>query len=315
MTFLTPLAALVALAAVLPALAFVAGGRRLAQVRAAVGLPRRPVERPLAVVAACAVVVLLGVAAAQPAWKSTSRQKVRTDAQALFVVDISQSMAASNGPRGRTRLQRAVAVAERMRRAIPQVASGVATLTDRILPDLLPVPDAAAFDATLERSLAIEEPPPQSTDVRATSFGALAGIPARGYFAPGTKTKLVVLLSDGESAPYDASAVRRAFAAANVRFVSVHIWNADEHIYDNGRPDTAYRPDPRSAELLRELGSSFGESDVAAAAGALRADAGSGPTKTTGRAEAIHPLGPWVALAALLPLALVFRRRGVLLPA
>src|SRR5207248_3090766 len=125
-----------------------------------------------------------------------------------------------------------------------------------------------------------------------------------------------VVLTDGESAPYDASAVQRAFANANVRLAGVRFWNADEKIFDaGGHIDTAYRPDPRGAELLRELGgSTFDESDLGGAASALRADAGSGPTKTTGRAEAIHPLGPWVALVALLPLALVFRRRGQLLP-
>jgi von Willebrand factor type A domain len=317
MTFLTPLAALVALAAVAPALAFLLGGRRLAQVRTAVGLRARPLESPVTAAAAYAVVVILGVAAAQPAWKSESRQRVRTDVQALFVVDISQSMAASGRATGPTRLRRAIGAAEQLRRAIPQVACGVATLTDRVLPDLLPVADAAAFDATLTRSVAIEEPPPQSTDVRATSFGALATIPARDYFPPETSRKLVVLLTDGESAPYDAGEVRRAFANANVDVVGVRFWSADEQIFDaRGRIDTAYRPDPRGAELLRALGgATFDEGELGAASQTLRKDAGSGPTKTTGRAEAIHPLGPWVALVALLPLALVFRRRGLLLPA
>ena len=79
-------------------------------------------------------------------------------------------MAAAPGPRSRTRLDRATAAAERLRAAIPEVPSGIATLTDRVLPDLLPVGDAGAFDATLRRAVAIEEPPPRALSLRATTF-------------------------------------------------------------------------------------------------------------------------------------------------
>lgn len=321
MVLLTPLAGLVVLAAAAPALAFVAAGRRLARARAAVGLRARPLESPASVAAACAVVVLLGLAAAQPAWTRATKQRVRTDVQALFVVDISQSMAAARGPQSRTRLARATAAAERLRRSIPEVASGVATLTDRVLPDLLPVADLASFDATLERSIAIEEPPPQSTDVRATSFGALAAVPGHGYFEPSVPKRIVVLLTDGESAPYDPQAVGRALTGSHTSFVGVRIWNVDERIFDaRGRIDTAYRPDANGRLLLRELaeathGRVVEENELGAATATLRSVAGNGPTKTTGRAETTHPLGPFVALAALLPLALVLRRRGLLVPA
>ena len=45
----------------------------------------------------------------------------------------------------------------------------------------------------------------------------------------------------------------------------------------------------------------------------IRSLAGNGPTTTTGRVETSTPLGPYVAVLALLPLALVLRRRGLLL--
>jgi len=60
-------------------------------------------------------------------------------------------------------------------------------------------------------------------------------------------------------------------------------------------------------------GSAYGESAAAAASAKLRSLAGSGPTTTTGRGETTTPLGPYVAVLALLPLALVLRRRGLLL--
>ena len=54
---------------------------------------------------------LLGVAAAQPALRSTASAHVRTDAQAFFVVDVTRSMLASGAPGGddpaRARAQRA----------------------------------------------------------------------------------------------------------------------------------------------------------------------------------------------------------------
>lgn len=300
MTFLSPLAALVALAALLPALGIVAAGRRLARVRAALGLaPGAALDRRH-VAASVAVVLLLALAAAQPAWTTNAKQRVRTDAQTLFVLDISQSMKAGSP----SRLARAKRAAETLRAAIPEVPSGVATLTDRVLPYLLPVPDQAAFDTTVSHSVLIEEPPPSQQDVRATSFGALAPIPAHGYFEPGATKRVVVLLTDGESSPFDGTAL------AKQKIVAVRFWKAGEHIAG----DPNYTPDPTSALLIRQVTPhAYDESQLSAAVSQLRTLLGSGPTKTTGRAETIHPLGPYAALLALLPLALVLRRRGMLL--
>jgi hypothetical protein len=306
---------------VLPVAAFFAGARRLERVRAGLGLPPRDAASPRALAAAAAVVLLLALAAAQPAWTHTTRQHVRTDVQALFVVDVSQSMAASANASSPTRLDRAAAAAERLRADIPQVASGVATLTDRVLPDLLPVPDAGAFDSTLARSVGIEEPPPAQTDVRATSFGALGAVATHGYFTPSATKRILVLLTDGESAPYDTQSVAAAFKRAHIELVAIRFWGAREQIFDaQGKPDTSYRPDPRGGVVLDTLaaavgGSAYAEGAAAAAGAKIHSLAGNGPTTTTGRVETITPLGPYVAVLALLPLAFVLRRRGLLLPA
>jgi hypothetical protein len=316
--FLTPLAALVALALLLPLAAFVIAERRVSTVRRLLSLepPRSGVD-VATLVALAAVIVLLALVAAQPALSRTKTQRVRTDAAALFVVDVSQSMAASSGPTGRTRLARALADAARLRRAIPGVPSGVATLTDRVLPNLLPVGDPAAFDSTLTHSLAIEEPPPKDQSVRATSFGALGEIPSAGFFDPSAKHRTVVLLTDGESAPFDASAVGRALGGnPGTKLLTVQLWRPKEAIYSPaGRVDPSYRPDPSSKDDLARLaaathGEAFTERQLGNAASSLKKTFGAGPTRAEGRTRSTHPLAPYLALLALLPLAFILRGRG-----
>src|SRR5262249_28734496 len=153
-------------------------------------------------------------AAAQPALTHESHARVRTDAEALFVIDTSRSMAASRTPTSPTRLDRAVAAAVRLRAAIPDVPSGVATVTDRVLPDLLPVPDVAGFDSVVEHAVAIESPPPRETAPRATSFGALVELASGNFFEPSAKRRLVVLLTDGESNATDPGAIAETLSPA-----------------------------------------------------------------------------------------------------
>jgi hypothetical protein len=313
--FLTPVAALVALAMLLPVAAFLVAERRVATVRRLLTLPAPRTGVDIAALAALvAVVGLLALAAAQPALSNTHSQRVRTDAEALFVVDISQSMAASAGPKGRTRLERATATARRLRAAVPSVPSGVATLTDRVLPNLLPVGDAAAFDATLRHSVAIAEPPPREQNVRATNIGALAGITSSGYFDSSAKRRAIVLLTDGESASFDANAVARALRGSPpTNLLTVRLWDGEESIYGpSGRRDPNYRPDPASKTQLASLagashGRVFGERELGSAAASLETALGNGPTKSEGRTRTTHPLAPYLAVLALVPLALIFR--------
>jgi hypothetical protein len=316
LVFLTPLAAVVAAAVLLPAAAFVFAERRVGAVRRRLMLqpPRGGID-VTALASLASVVLLLALASAQPALSVTPTQRVRTDAQVLFVLDISQSMAASAGPSGRRRLERAVARAIRLRATIPDVPSGVATLTDRVLPNLLPVPDMAAFDATVEQTVVINQPPPRELSVRATNYAALAAIPRSGYFGRSATRRVVVLLTDGESGFFDPATVARAFAVTpRADFLAVQFWRRDESIYkSSGKPDPNYRPDPAGKAQLAALaaatrGAAFGEGNVAAAAAALGSMLGSGPTRSLGRTHTTHPLAPYVALLALLPLGVVFVR-------
>jgi hypothetical protein len=308
MTFLTPLGALAALAALLPIGAWAAGRRRAEAVAGTLGLQASTRRYAWQTIAAAGAIVLLGLAAAQPALTHQPVTRVRTDAEALFVFDTSRSMAASATPTSPTRLDRAVAASERLRAAIADVPSGVATLTDRVLPDLLPVADVASFDTVAGRGVAIESPPPAASDIRATTFAALGDIASGNYFHAKATTRLVVLLTDGESNPVDTSGLADALPRARgYRFIAIRFWRDGENVYKaSGKPETAYQPDPLGRVVLADVASALGgrafeEQRLGAATSFLRQAAGTGPTtkasSATGRRT---PLAPYLAALALL---------------
>jgi hypothetical protein len=313
MTFLTPLAALVALAALLPIAAALLGRGRVGAVRRTLGL-RPPAVRSgfLAPGLAAAGIALLGVAAAQPVLQRQASDRVRKDVQALFVIDTSRSMAASATPTSPTRLDRAVEAAVRLRASIAEVPSGIATLTDRVLPDLLPVTDAASFDGVARRAVAIESPPPRNQSIRATTYAALADIASGNYFEPAATRRIVVLLTDGESSPVDGARLAGALESAKgYRFVALRVWGGNEAVYgSDGKPEAAYRPDPSGLAVLEGLaaalgGQAFPENRVDAASTTLRSLAGEGPTvRAKGVSQSRTALAPFIVAAALLLLLL-----------
>ena len=316
LTLLTPLGALVTAAVVLPLVAVLAAARRASTVRAALHLhaPRHGTDLT-ALAALVGAFVLIGLAATQPALSHDTVQRVRKDTQALFVLDTSRSMSAASGPSAPTRLARAKQAAATLRAAIPDVESGIATMTDRVLPDLFPVADLASFDGTLERSVGIEEPPPSSVSVRATTFTALEAIPGSSFFATSAKRRAIVLLTDGESNPFDPGELGRALARTDL--IVIRFWSAGESVFGpSGRPEPAYRPDPSAPATLDALaaatgGRAFAEGDLGAAKARLRGLVETGPTAAVvGRTRRETALAPFVALAALAPLVLFLRRRG-----
>jgi hypothetical protein len=312
MTFLTPLGGLIALAALIPLAGFIAGRGRVAAVRRALGLAppaRTSMGRRAAAVTAIAV---LGLAAAQPALSAVTTARTRTNVEVLFVLDTSRSMAASASADAPTRLARAEAAAARLRDEIPTVPSGIATLTDRVLPDLLPVGDLAAFDSVLTRAVAIESPPPTETlVVRVTNYAALEDIGSGDYFDPGVKRRVVVLLSDGESLAVDPGQIRSQLPPAfGFRFLAIRFWGADEGVYDaNGRREAGYHPYAPGKVLLAQLAASLGgrsyeEANLGGAADYLHQIIGTGRTVTTRREASVRTLAPFVAGFAVLLLTL-----------
>jgi hypothetical protein len=326
LTLLSPLAALVGLPALAAIAATALGLRRVRTVQRALRLPLSGTwtgRRRLACVAG--VVFATTLAAAQPALTHESQLRVRHDVQVLFVVDISRSMAASATAGAPSRLDRATAAAVRLRAAVPTLAAGVATLTDRVLPSLLPVSDQVGFDAVMTRAVAIESPPPQASAVRATSFDALSSIPGAGYFGPGTEARLVVVLTDGESAPVQTGELARAYGSSGgYHVVFVRVSRPGEAIFDaDGRRETSYRPDPASKALTSSVaaalrGNAYDERDLPTAERRLQELAGDGPsTIVAGTSSGRLPLAPYVALVAVLLVAALFlgdlqrRRPGI----
>ena len=315
--FLSPLGWLVACAAVLPVAAAAVRDRRERAVRGALGLvAARSPARFAGAAAAVLAVLLFAAATARPAVRSGSTAQLRTDTAAYVVVDISRSMLARRGPHGKTRFARALAAAHRIRGALTDVPFGVASLTNRALPHLFPTGSRDTFDAVLTRVLGIEKPPPETglgPGKVSTSYTPIAQLGAANYFPRTTRRRVVILLTDGESEPYVPGAIATQLEAEHIGLLIVRFWDGAERVYTDGKPER-YRPDPTSLSALRRLAAVtsrrpvFGERDTKRVVHAVRALIGDGPSVTVGRPRRLE-LAPYAALAAIVPIAFVLRRR------
>jgi len=317
-TFLSPLAGLVVLAALLPVAAFVAGERRVAAVRRVLRL--RPPEgrrRFVAPAAAVAVVGLLALAAAQPVRSERHTGRVRSDAEVFVVVDSSKSMLAASAPGAPTRFDRAGADAVALRRDLPELKVGLASLTDRLLPNLFPSRDVADYGATLRDAMGVDRPPPLHKGTgTTTSLQSLGALGRAGYFAPGATRRVAVVLTDGESVPPSSGRMLSQLAVGHVALVFVQVWRPRERVYTPSGPDPAYREEQNAPDALRTLGSALkapvvDERRTAAAASRVRALVGDGPRVEVPTHSTIRPLSPYVALAAIVPLGVLLRRRNL----
>jgi hypothetical protein len=319
LTLLTPVGLLLALGAV-PALAALAVGERRSRQVGAVLRLRPPGRRGLvaAVAAICVVAGLLGVAAARPVVDEAHARYLRTDAEAIVALDVSRSMLAASSATSPTRLARARQIAVALRAEIPDVPTGVASFTDRVLPNLLPTSDTAVFDATVERSVGIDRPPPGGNALTVTTFDALAAPTKDGYFTPGRKRRVLVIVTDGESVDFDVGPLRSALRdSPGLHAVLVRVGSSHEHVYGaDGLPEADYRPEDTSEEIKRFVAATgaqaFGAGDLAGAEAAVRRDAGSGPRVRVGSESTSTDVAPYLVLAAFLPLGLLIRLRNVL---
>ena len=317
LTILTPLGALLALGIVVPLVALLRTRRTAARVRDALGVDqqrRRAVAIPLAALAFGAA--LLGLAAAQPVFEWTRDRTVRTDAEAFVVVDVSRSMLAQRSTDSPRRIERAKAVATSVRASLGDIPVGVATLTDRVLPHAFPTTDQEVFEATLQRSIGIEQPPPRSSFATgATSLNALATLRGLRYFTPSSTARLAIVLTDGESQPVSNARLGGLLRQApEIDVVFVQFWDEDERVFTRGVPEPQYRPDPSARPALDRLAASaqgavYPEAQVDAVKSKAREFLGSGPSIVTGEQAGQLALAPYLAAAALLPLGLLLWRR------
>jgi hypothetical protein len=319
LVFLTPRGALVTLAVAVPLAVVLLTERRSGRLRTLLRLDAPSTVSRLEVPAAvCAVCALLGLAAAQPVVRNDRPRLTRKDAQAYVAFDISRSMLAAASASGASRLERAKHVADEIRARLVDVPVGVATFTDRALPLLFPSASIASFTSTVSKAVGIELPPPRGESQTVTAYDALATIPTTGYFAPGIRHRLVIVLTDGESEAVDADGVRQSYSGKlRPAVIVVRIASAPERVFGpDGLPEPGYFAPPASARVLRQFlgathGRAFGERDVAGVVRAARESLGSGPRTRLGTVSGRNDLSPYLVLAAVVPLALVLRRRNV----
>jgi hypothetical protein len=316
--FLTPWAALFALAALVPLAVFLVRQRRARRIRAALTLqePSLASRVPLAL-ALAAVPGLIGLAAAQPIIEESRARPERVDAEAFVVVDITRSMLASADPRAPIRLDRARDLAIRLRDGLPEVPMGIVSLTDRVLPHAFPTTDRRVFVATIEKSLDIDRPGSSIGGTLATSLEALGAVSENLYFGPRAQRRLLVVFTDGESLPLQGG-LQRAFAQSTppIETILVQLWDAEERIYAAGIAEGGYRPQPRARDTLDRVASLIGgrvvsEDDPDGLIAAAREIVGEGETRERDLEGERIALMPYVTLAAVLPLGFLLLRRNL----
>jgi hypothetical protein len=257
----------------------------------------------------------MGVAAAQPVVVRHQSLGERLDVQVFLVFDTSTSMSARTAPDAPTRLQRAKHEADEVIPRLGDIPVGLATMTDRVLPVLMPTPNFALARRTLAQSVGINRPPPtQRYRGRATTFSALYPIGRSNFYSPGVRHQILVVFTDGEDAPLGSIGLTLA-RAMTVHPDFVHVWGPTERIYMHGRVDPRYKPDPTSGRVLSRFaaaahGRVFGENDLHALVQTIRDEAGSSPVRTSVIGYARVALAPWFVLAGVVPLGFLLYRRN-----
>ena len=319
-SFLTPVAALFGVLAVVPLAVFAGRRRRAAQVRRTLRLEQLA-TRPWGILALClaAVPVLVGVAAAQPVITSARTVPQRSDAEVFIVLDTSRSMLASSSSGDPTRFERARDAALALQAELPGIPVGIASLTDRVLPHLFPTVDQRVFGETMREAVGIERPPPSTSfGTNVTTLDALGAVPTLNFFTPRAKRRALVVFTDGESQPV-TSVLSTDFARTpRVDVTLVRVGDASERIYESGVAEAGYEPDPAAAAAAAlataatlTRGVVVEEGQVGEVAAGVREALATGPTvdrRIEGNRQALMP---YVALLAILPLGLVLYRRNL----
>jgi hypothetical protein len=315
-SFLTPAAGLVAFAVILPLVAFVRTERRAERVRSILRLAAPGGSPRLTVGALIAVAVLVGVAAAQPVLEDWDDRPERVDAQVFLAFDTSRSMLASRGSNQASRFERAIVAARRMREELGDVPVGIATVTDRVLPHLFPSTNRASFEAVLRWSIGVDRPPSdRAENRRATDLGTTSFFVSGNYFR-GARHRVLVLFTDAESNRIRPEVLTAEFAGSGVNVILLRFWAEGERLYGPEGVEEAYSPDPESAEIAARYaqavkGETFDENEVPAAIEAVKSKLGSQAAITRVKTIDIQPLGPFVLLAAFVPLSFLLVRRNL----
>ncbi len=269
-------------------------------------------------VALATLPALVAVAAAQPVVVVRNEITQRADVQALFVLDTSLSMSARRAPGAPTRLERAERDVEALLPRLGDIPVGLATMTDRVLPNLMPTTNDALIRKTLNEAIGINEPPPSRPYIgEATNFSsALLPLSQEHLFPPRIRHRFLVVFTDGESKPLPTNYGAAIAGQLTIPPLFVHIWAPDERIYIHGRAAPQYRPDPQSTAVLEQFarathGEVFNENDLDGLVRTIKAEAGPARRDTTILGYERVALGPWFLLGGVFPLGFLFWRRNL----
>jgi von Willebrand factor type A domain len=316
-SFLTPVASLFAVLALVPIAVFVGRRRRAARIRVALGVHGLG-GRSWILLAAClaAIPILVSVAAAQPVVTSARTVPQRSDAEVFVVLDTSRSMLASKGTGEPTRFERARDEAVELQRELGDVPVGLASFTDRVLPHLFPTVDQRVFRETATESMGIERPPPSTSfGTNVTTLDALGTVPTLNFFRPAVKRRALVVFTDGESQPVSGVLSSDFSGKPRVDVTFVDVGDASDRIYTSGVAEPGYTPDPTASATLATAASAtrgrvVEEGDVGQVVAGVRSALGAGPTVDRRIEGSRRPLMPLVALLAAFPLGFVLLRRN-----
>ena len=254
-SLLTPSGLLLALGVVLPLVVLLFVRRRARTVRRGVALVEPPSRAFVATVVAFARDRRCSSASPQRSPWSSRRGRSASEPTRRPSSSSTCRGRCSHGktPARHAASTRAKTFAKTLRASLPEIRFGVASITDRTLPHLFPSADREVFDATVDRSLGIEQPPPRSSLAQlSTNLEALATIRSQRYFAPKSPKRLVVVLTDGETQPVSGARLASLFGRPPVtHVVFVHFWSRDERVFTEGAPEPQYRPEPVLASRPR----------------------------------------------------------------
>ncbi len=262
---------------------------------------------------------LVAATAAQPAVRATDSTPVRSDAELFLTFDVSRSMQASRAPGDVVRLERARALGRQVHLALPDVPTGVATLTNRMMPLLFPTGDERGVTAVIDHSLRLMQPQPAAlTAARASSLAALTLAADRSYYNPSARKRALVVFSDLDSDFFSLEGTLRLLRQQRIEPFLVRVAAPGERIFDAaGRPNAYVSESTVTTDALRRARwHAFEEDESARLVTEIRAYLGRGPVGASGLVESQRSLAPWLALVAVaLTAALVFPALRTALPA
>jgi hypothetical protein len=222
-------------------------------------------------------------------------------------------MLAASSAEGPPRYRRAVTYAHRLHAALPELAVGVSSLSNRLLPYLFPTVDDRSYDAVLDQAYGVQRPPPAlDTDHWVTSFDELHEVAARRFFTPEVRKRVVVVLSDAETRLFDARGVLRDLQHRGTTPIVVRFWRSNERIFrHDGAPESYRATQGDELRKLRDAGwQAYAETEFDAVVRGIRRTVGSGPVARVGYLRRETSIAPMLALAALAPLLLVLAPAG-----